>query len=85
MKKIQNPKTPPSPAKISVRVTAGARKELFEKTGESEFVISVKDPAERNEANDRVRVLLARHFRVPVSSVRFVSGMRAKKKVFSIA
>lgn len=71
--------------RIEVRVTPKARKEKFEKTGESAFVASIRERPERNEANDRVQVLVAQHFNVPLTSVRFMSGQRARKKVFEIA
>ena len=70
--------------KVSVRVTPKSRRERFEKTGESEFTAAVREPAERNEANTRVQRLVAAHYNVPLTSVRFLTGVRAKKKVFEI-
>lgn len=70
--------------KISVRVTPKARRERFELTGEHAFVAAVREPAERNEANSRVQRLVAAHYNVPVTSVRFLTGVRAKKKVFEV-
>jgi len=69
---------------ISVRVTPKARKECFEETKQGEFTASVKERAERNEANDRVQWLVARHFNVPLTNVRFLTGVRGKKKVFDV-
>lgn len=69
---------------VKVKVTSGARREKVEK-GKTGFTISVREPAERNEANDRVRAILAREFKVPVSAVRFVSGARSPGKTFSIS
>lgn len=71
--------------KVSVRVTPNARKERFEKTAADEFTASIKEKPQRNEANDRVQRLLASHYNVPVTSVRFLTGVRAKKKTFEIA
>lgn len=70
--------------KVQVRVTPKARQERFEMTGECEFTASIKEPPERNEANTRVQRLVARHYNVPLTSVRFLTGMRAKKKVFEV-
>ena len=63
---------------------ADARRELFKKMGELHFEISVKEPAERNAANQRVRELLAEHFGVSVSKIRFITGMRGKNKTFDV-
>ncbi|MFZ2887326.1 MAG: DUF167 domain-containing protein [Minisyncoccia bacterium] len=70
---------------VQVRVTPKARRERFEKTGENEFTAAIRERPERNEANDRVQQLVARHYNVPLTSVRFLTGQRAKKKVFEIS
>ena len=70
--------------RIKVRVTPKARREHFEKMGESDFTASVKEPAEGNLANSRVQQLVAEHFNLPVTSVRFLTGMRAKVKTFDV-
>ncbi len=70
--------------RIKVRVTPHARKERFDDVGDGEFRVAVKERAENNEANHRVQTLLARHFNVPVTSVRFLTGVRAKTKIFEI-
>ena len=69
---------------MSVRVTPKARKERFQKTGTGEFTASIREKPERNEANDRVQRLLAGHYNVPLTSVRFLTGMRSRKKVFEV-
>lgn len=64
---------------VRVKVRAGSRKESFvDKT--THFEIAVKEPARENRANERVRTLLARHFKVAVSKVRFISGQRSPNK-----
>ena len=70
--------------KIRVKVTPGARRESFEKTSITEFKCNVKERAENNMANTRVRQLVARHFKMPVSAVRFISGTRSANKVFEV-
>ena len=70
--------------RIKVHVTPKARREHFEKTGESEFTATIKEPAERNEANSRVQQLVADYFNLPVTSVRFLAGMRSKVKTFDV-
>ena len=69
---------------IKVKTTPGAKKEKIEKITDDYYRICVKEPAERNLANNRVRRLLANEFAVSISQVRQISGHRSKSKVFSI-
>ena len=67
---------------VHVRVLAGAKRETFEKKGESRFVVRVKEAAEHNLANRRVQELLAVHFCVSAAQVRLVSGHHRPSKIF---
>ncbi len=69
---------------IKIRVTAGAKKEIFEKISKDHFKISVKEKAERNMANNRVRELLASHFSMPIGKIRLISGHHSPGKIFSV-
>ena len=68
---------------VRVIVEAGARREkLIDRAGK--LHVSVRERAERNEANTRVRGLLAAHFNVSIEAVRLRTGHRSRKKLFSI-
>jgi uncharacterized protein YggU (UPF0235/DUF167 family) len=69
---------------IHVAVTPSARKEVFEQIKPDHFVVKVKERAQRNMANERVKTLIARHFKLPVGKVRIVSGHRSPSKLFSL-
>ncbi len=69
---------------IHITVTAGAKKELFEKIGESQYKISVKEKAEKNRANTRVLQIIAGHFGVNPKKVRIINGHRSPSKLISI-
>ncbi len=71
---------------VHVKVTAGAGKESFKAKAKSadHFLASVKEKAERNMANVKVLELVARHFKVPVASVRIVNGHRHPSKLLVI-
>lgn len=69
---------------IKVRVTAGAKKELFEKKSDDHFAVAVKEPAERNMANKRVIELVALHFAVPPGGVRLISGHHSPGKILDV-
>ena len=68
---------------MKVRVEAGAKRELVQRLGTG-FILSVKEPAERNLANTRARELLARELRVPLAAVRLIAGQRRPQKTFEI-
>ena len=69
---------------VRARVVAGAKKEKVERVSADHFDIAVKEPAERNLANGRVRELIADAFGVSVSSVRIVSGHHSPSKIMSV-
>ena len=65
---------------IRVKVTADARKERFVEKSEGVFEISVREPAEGNQANVHVRELVAKHFGVPLAAVRIETGHHSPQK-----
>ena len=70
--------------RIKVQVTPNAKRERFDAVKENHFSAAVKERAQHSEANHRVQTLVARHFNVPLTSVRFLTGMRAKTKMFEV-
>jgi len=69
---------------IHVRVHANAKKELWVLRKPSHFEASVREKAERNEANRRVVELAAIEFGVSVKCVRIVNGHQSPSKLLSI-
>lgn len=69
---------------IKVKVQAGAKKEKIEKKKENSFIISVKEPAERNLANTRIKEIIASIYAINVKSVRIISGYQSPSKILSI-
>ncbi|MCA9401561.1 MAG: DUF167 domain-containing protein [Candidatus Omnitrophica bacterium] len=69
---------------IKVKVLAGQKREKFEQIKPDKFEIAIKQPAERNLANERVLELVARHFKTSVNRVRIVSGHTSPSKILSI-
>jgi uncharacterized protein YggU (UPF0235/DUF167 family) len=69
---------------IKVRVIAGAKREAFKSTKKNYFDISVKEPAQRNLANTRVRELIAGHFKVSLGKVRIVNGHHSPSKLLVV-
>ncbi len=69
---------------IKIKVTAGARKEEFVQVSEDHFEVSVREKAERNMANSRVRELVAQFFGVPLGKAKIVSGHHSPGKIFTV-
>ncbi|MBI4118476.1 MAG: DUF167 domain-containing protein [Parcubacteria group bacterium] len=69
---------------IHVTVTSNARREEIKEVKKLHFTVKVKEPAEENQANIRVRELVAAHLGVPRAKIRIVNGHHRSKKVLSI-
>jgi|TARA_Y100000310_G_scaffold288684_2_gene314555 uncharacterized protein YggU (UPF0235/DUF167 family) len=69
---------------VRADVTPGAKKENITTLANKTFQIRVTEKRERNMANTRVRELLAKHFAVPIGSVRIVTGHRSTRKIINI-
>lgn len=68
---------------VKVRVIPDSRREKVDKTS-SGLIVTVREEAQGNQANDRVRAIVAREHRVPLSAVRLMKGHRSPSKIFAI-
>ncbi len=69
---------------IRVFVTPGAKRDVITQEGPDSFAVSVRVPAERNLANERVRELVAEQFKVMKGKVRIVNGHHRPGKIISV-
>lgn len=69
---------------IRVRVKADAKREDLVVKSEDSFLVSVKEPAEQNRANERVLELIAAHYGINPKQIRIISGHHAPGKILSI-
>ena len=69
---------------IKVFVTPDAKRETIEERDEM-FLISVREPALQNQANNRVREIIAQRLGKPVGKVRILTGHRSRAKMLSIS
>ena len=67
---------------IKVKVTAGAKKEVFEKKSKDHFDIKVKEKAKQNMANERVIEIISEHF--GTKDVKIINGHHSPSKLLSI-
>lgn len=69
--------------KVRVRVHPGARVVKCEERADA-LHVWVKAPPVDGRANEDVAEALARHFRVPPSTVQLVSGATSRSKLFEL-
>lgn len=69
---------------LRIEVVPDAKKEFVEKKEEGRWLVSIREPAERNLANKRLRELVARELSVPLAQVRILTGHRARVKMISV-
>lgn len=69
---------------IKVKVSAGAKKENITQKGDNAFLISVKEPAERNLANKRICEIIASIYEINSKAVRIISGHQSPSKILSV-
>mgnify|MGYP001600989867 CR=1 FL=1 len=70
--------------KIFVKTKPSSKEESVKKLSETNFEICVKEPPVRGLANAATIKVLARHFGVPLSSVKIISGHASRQKVVEI-
>jgi len=69
---------------IKVRVYPKSKKEEFIQISPNRFEIKVKEKAERNIANLRIREILAENFETELGNVKIVNGHHSPLKLISI-
>lgn len=69
---------------IKVKVQAGSKKEKIEKKSDDKYIVSVKEPAERNLANNRICEIFADIYEINLKSVRIISGHLSPSKILSV-
>lgn len=67
-----------------MHVMPESKREHVEERARNSYVVSVKEPAERNLANKSAVRLLAKHLKIPAAKVRIISGHHRPGKIVSI-
>jgi uncharacterized protein (TIGR00251 family) len=70
---------------IKVKAHAGSKQEKVKEIANNELEIWVHARPTEGAANNRIIELLARHFKIPKSSITLKSGAKSKIKVFNAA
>lgn len=69
---------------VRVEAIPGARKERITKKSSGKYQIAVREPAERNLANKRIKEILSELFNVPHNQISMLTGHRSSSKMYSI-
>lgn len=69
---------------VRVHVVPGSKRESVKEEKDGTLSITVKEPAEGNQANKRVRELVALRMLLPLSAVRILSGHHSPTKLLTI-
>ena len=69
--------------KIQVTVKPNSKTEEISQKGDI-LIVAVKEPPKKGRANQAVIKLLAKHFGVPQSQVKILSGFKKRGKVVEI-
>jgi len=69
---------------IYVKAFPSAKKEKVVKNTDTSFDIYIREPAQRNLANQRIRACVAEEFDIPLAQVVMQTGHRTRKKTFII-
>ena len=70
--------------KIKVKAKTSSRKNEVIKLEENFYEVKVTCPPEKGKANEKIRELLAKHFKIPKSKISLVSGETYKEKIFEV-
>lgn len=81
---VMSPVIPVSNMYVKVQALAGAKKERVTRKDNVTYQISVREPAERNMANHRIREIIADEFGLSKGGVKIVSGHRSTSKIFDV-
>lgn len=69
---------------VTAFVTPGVRRERVIREDGHRWRIAVREPAEDNAANDRVRAIIAGAYVVSLVRVRIVKGHRSSRKAIEV-
>ncbi|MDO8486547.1 MAG: DUF167 domain-containing protein [Candidatus Staskawiczbacteria bacterium] len=70
--------------KIFIKAKPNAREEKVEKVDEQNYIVSVKEPPIKGQANNAIKNALAIYFKTGSSCIKIISGHTSRNKVVEI-
>ncbi len=69
---------------IKITALTGQKQEFLKEGENGRFVVSVKEKAEQNQANNKIIILVAEYLKIDPKKIRFISGHHKPSKILSI-
>jgi len=69
---------------IKVKVFPNSKEYSLIKKSEDSFIVKVKEKAEKGQANQRTKEILAGYFHLPSGKIRLIKGGKKPNKIFEI-
>ena len=69
---------------IHIKIFPESKVDSVEEKTDNSFVVRVREKAERNAANIKMRNLLAEYFKVDLGKVKIITGHHAPSKIIEI-
>ncbi|OGZ33330.1 MAG: hypothetical protein A2174_00605 [Candidatus Portnoybacteria bacterium RBG_13_41_18] len=70
--------------KLFIKVKPNSKEERIEKISETNFVIRLKEPPQKNKANQALIRILAEYFKTSRQNVKILIGGKSRQKIISI-
>lgn len=70
--------------RIFVKAKPSAKETMIEKTNETNFIVSVKEPPVKGKANEAIIKVLAKYFEISPSQINIISGYTSRDKIIDI-
>ena len=69
---------------VKVKVKPESKRDEIHKISVDRFEVFVRAPAERGMANGKVKELLAKYYKLPITKVRLITGHTSPSKIFAV-
>lgn len=69
---------------VHIKIYPEAKKDSVDAKSDNAFIVKVREKAERNAANIKMRALLAEYFKVDLGKVKIITGHHAPSKIVEI-
>jgi uncharacterized protein YggU (UPF0235/DUF167 family) len=69
---------------IHIKIFPESKEDSVEAKSENSFIVKVREKAERNAANIKMRALLAAYFKIDLGKVKIITGHHAPSKIVEI-
>lgn len=69
---------------IHIKIFPDSKEDTVETKSDNSYIVRVREKAERNAANIKMKELLSKHFNVDLGKVKIITGHHAPSKIIEI-